>query len=57
LVQSRKAVVNTLSEQVRARRKRNVFDDVVELACRLLGLEIGPFALPMRTSGNDGGRQ
>jgi hypothetical protein len=42
---------------VRARRKRNMFDDVVELACRLLGLDIGPFALPTRSSGNDSGRR
>ena len=34
-----------------------MFDGVVELACRLLGLDIGPFALPTRTSGNDGGQQ
>jgi hypothetical protein len=34
-----------------------MFDGVVELACRLLGLDIGPFASPMTTSGNGGGRR
>jgi hypothetical protein len=34
-----------------------MFDDVVELARRLLGLDVGPFALPTRTSGHDGGRR
>jgi hypothetical protein len=34
-----------------------MFDGVVELACRLLGLDIGPFALPTRTSGSDCGRR